>query len=100
MARPYIETYGSKEADGSPVRMAVMCPTTPIWQERVQQIVLRLVHEYGVDGGVYIDQIAAAEPKLCMNPPMGTPWAADRGGMKATGRCSIPCEQHCRQGVC
>ena len=31
---PYTETYGSKESDGSPVRLAVMCPTTAIWQER------------------------------------------------------------------
>ncbi len=69
---PYIETYGSKEADGSPVRLAVMCPATPLWQDRVQRIVLRLIHEYGVDG-VYIDQVAAEGPKLCLNPAHGHP---------------------------
>lgn len=92
---PYIETYGSKEADGSPVRMAVMCPTTSTWQERVQQIVLRLIHEYGVDG-VYIDQIAAAEPKLCMNPAHGHPlgggswWNEGYWQMLDTLRAALP----------
>lgn len=63
---PYIETYGSKESDGSPVRLAVMCPTTELWQTKVREIVLRLFQEYQVDA-VYIDQIAAAAPTLCMD---------------------------------
>jgi hypothetical protein len=64
--QPITETYGSKEADGSPVRLAVMCPTTAFWQDTVKGLVLRLLGEFGVDA-VYMDQIAAAEPVLCQD---------------------------------
>ena len=64
--QPFIESYGSKESDGSPVRFAVMCPSTTLWQDRVRGIVLRLIDEIGADG-VYIDQIAAAKPMPCMD---------------------------------
>jgi len=71
--KPYEEIYGSKESDGSPVRLAVMCPTTPLWQQKVKEIVLRLMSdEVGVDG-VYIDQIAAAAPRLCFDKSHGHP---------------------------
>jgi hypothetical protein len=73
--KPYTESYGSKETDGSPVRLGVMCPTTPLWQRTVKDIVLRLQNEMGVKG-VYIDQIAAAPPALCMDKAHGHP----RGG--------------------
>jgi hypothetical protein len=69
---PFVETYGSKEADGSPVRLAVMCPTTKLWQERVQGLVGRLFKECGTHG-VYIDQVAAAAPTLCADPGHGHP---------------------------
>lgn len=69
---PYLETYGSKEADASPVRLGVMCPTTELWQTRVRQIVLRLFDECGVRG-VYIDQVAAAAPTLCFDASHGHP---------------------------
>jgi hypothetical protein len=70
--KPYIETYGSKEADGSDVRLAVMCPSTELWQAKVREVVLRLMNEYGVHG-VYIDQIAAAPPVLCFDRSHGHP---------------------------
>jgi len=70
--KPFTEVYGSKEADGSPVRLGVMCPSTKLWQDKVNEIVLRLHNEEGVDG-VYIDQIAAAAPKLCMDAAHGHP---------------------------
>jgi len=63
---PYTESYGSKEADGNSVKLAVMCPSTSLWQNRVRDIVLRLFDECGVNG-VYIDQIAAAAPRLCFD---------------------------------
>ena len=76
--QPFIETYSSKESDGSPVRLAVMCPSTDLWKFRIREIVLRLMNECGVDG-VYIDQVAAAQPVLCMDgshghPPGGGHW--------------------------
>lgn len=61
---PIAESYSSKEADGSPVKLAVMCPSTACWQEKVTEIVSRLLNEVGVDA-VYLDQIAAAQPQLC-----------------------------------
>jgi len=70
--KPYLESYGSKESDGSPVQLAVMCPATPLWQAKVRQTVLRLMNEYGTKG-VYIDQIAAAAPVLCFDRGHGHP---------------------------
>lgn len=62
----YIEEYGSG------AKLAPMCPTTRVWRDKVQAIVLRLVGEYGVDG-VYIDQVAAAAPALCFDRTHGHP---------------------------
>ncbi len=70
--QPFVEIYGSKETNGEPVRLAVMCPTTRLWQDKVQAIVLRLLREEGTRG-VYIDQIAAAPPTLCMDASHGHP---------------------------
>ena len=70
--KPYTEAYGSLEEDGSKVEFAVMCPATALWQERIRDICLRLFSEYGVDG-VYIDQVAAMSPRLCMDPGHGHP---------------------------
>jgi hypothetical protein len=70
--KPFVEEYGSKEADGSPVRLGVMCPSTKLWQDTIRSIVLRLMNECGVKG-VYIDQIAAADPVLCVDHGHGHP---------------------------
>jgi hypothetical protein len=69
---PYLETYGSKETNGQPVRLGVMCPSTPLWQNTMSNIVLRLLRDCGTSG-VYIDQVAAAAPKLCMDRTHGHP---------------------------
>ncbi len=69
---PYVETYGSKEADQSKVRLAVMCPATELWKDRQRAIVLRLMTECHV-AGVYMDQIAAAKPVLCFDASHGHP---------------------------
>ncbi len=69
---PYLESYSSKEADGSRVRLGVMCPTTELWRTRQREIVLRLFNECGVRG-VYIDQVAAARPVLCFDRSHGHP---------------------------
>lgn len=69
-----IETYASREADGSPVELAVMCPATAVWRDTVTALTRRLFTECGVNG-IYIDQIAAAAPHLCFdiahNHPLG-----------------------------
>jgi hypothetical protein len=71
--KPCTETYGSKETDGNSVKLAVMCPATALWQGQVRDIVLRLFAECGVSG-VYIDQIAAAAPRLCFDAAHGHEW--------------------------
>ncbi len=68
--RPYVESYGSKESDGTPVKLAAMCPSTKLWQDRVGGIVLRLMGECGTRA-VYIDQVAAAKPRLCFDAAHG-----------------------------
>ncbi len=94
---PCTESYGSKETDGNSVKLAVMCPTTPLWQGRVSEIVLRLFNEYGVSG-VYIDQIAAAQPRLCFDASHGHPlggghwWTEGYGKMLDAIRAAKPAE--------
>jgi hypothetical protein len=70
--KPYTEMYGSKESDGSRVALAPMCPATNVWQDKVREVVLRLFTECGVKA-VYIDQIAAASPRLCFDASHGHP---------------------------
>jgi hypothetical protein len=67
---PYTESYGSKESDGNSVKLAAMCPSTALWQDRVRATVLRLFNEYGLNG-VYVDQVAAAQPRLCFDASHG-----------------------------
>jgi len=66
------ETYGSKETDGSKVTLAAMCPATELWRGRVKGIVLKLMRDCGTKA-VYIDQIAAAKPRLCFDASHGHP---------------------------
>ena len=63
----FTESYSSKEADGSPVVLAVMCPSTDFWQDTVKGITDQIFDRIGFDG-VYLDQIAAAKPQLCSDP--------------------------------
>jgi hypothetical protein len=69
---PFVESYDTKKADGTPVRMAVMCIATKFWQDELAGTISRLFNEENVDA-VYIDQIAAAQPALCVDPSHGHP---------------------------
>jgi len=64
--KPYLEEYGSGR------KLACMCPATPFWQKKVQEICQRLMTECGVNA-IYIDQIAAAAPQLCYDKSHGHP---------------------------
>ena len=64
--RYYTEVYGSKQ------ELVPMCLSQTYWQDKVQEIVMKLVAEEGVDG-VYIDQVAAASPVLCYDRSHGHP---------------------------
>jgi hypothetical protein len=91
----YIESYESKEADGSPVRLAVMCPSTRRWEDTIVSLIDRLVNDYGVDG-VYVDQVAAAPANLCFDPSHGHPlggghwWNDAYHDLLAEARSRIP----------
>ncbi|MDR0338042.1 MAG: DUF6259 domain-containing protein, partial [Planctomycetaceae bacterium] len=78
----WLESYGSRESDGSPVRLGVMCPSSEIWYKKLQELITRLTSandgQSGNDGNmgvkaVYVDQVAAAEPKLCFDKSHGHP---------------------------
>ena len=93
--KPNVEMYGSKNPDGSRVRLAVMCPATQLWQEKVGTIVDRLFSEVGV-ASVYIDQIAACRAKCCYDPAHGHPvgggrwWTAGYWQMMDQIRAKMP----------
>jgi hypothetical protein len=95
--QPYLESYGSKETNGQPVRLAAMCPTTALWQQTVRETVLRLLEGIGTSA-VYIDQVAAASPTLCMDPSHGHPlggghwWNEGYWHMLDTIRQAMPSE--------
>jgi hypothetical protein len=81
--QPRLESYSSKERDGSHVKLAAMCPVTPFWQAKLREIDLTLFNEYGVKG-VYMDQIAAARANLCFDASHGHPlggghWWGEKG---------------------
>jgi hypothetical protein len=51
---------------------AIMCPTTKVWQNKLSEIVTRMVSELGVNG-VYMDQTASCQPAYCFDPRHGHP---------------------------
>lgn len=72
----FTETYSSKEEDGSKVCLSIMCPSTALWQEKMAYTVGKLINDEGFDG-VYMDQIAAAQPYSCCDK--GHPHVAGGG---------------------
>ncbi len=51
-----------------------MCISQEFWRDTLHEIVMRLMTEVNVDG-VYMDQIAAARPRLCYDAGHGHPLA-------------------------
>ncbi len=68
--KPDGSTYS--EVYGSGVPLSPMCPQTQLWRNKIKEIVSELAREYGVSG-VYLDQIAAAAPSLCLDEEHGHP---------------------------
>ena len=67
----YIEVYGSKR------KLAPMCPYTKFWQDKINEVGHRLMHEVGFNG-IYLDQIGAAGARLCFDPSHGHPLGGGR----------------------
>ena len=61
------ETYRSTESDGSKVVLAVMCPGSQTWKDKITENDRTLAVDYGLNG-VYMDQIGAGAPVLCEDP--------------------------------
>ncbi len=57
--KPFLEVYPT-----SNIELAIMCPSTALWQEKQKEIIHTLFNDFGVDA-VYIDQIGAAQPYPC-----------------------------------
>lgn len=79
------ESYGSKETDGSDVKLAVMCPQSSVWNDTVRDICSRILTELNADA-VYIDQIAAAPPVLCCDPAHNHPSGGGHWWVEAYNR--------------
>lgn len=60
----YTEQHASHEKTGELCTLAMMCPTTEFWHDKISEVVGKLFYELGVDG-VYMDQIAASMPRPC-----------------------------------
>ncbi len=69
---PMLEYYCHHLPTGEPADSAVVCPHTKRWQDFNAEIVEMIVNDAGVDG-VYLDQIAAMPPALCMDKSHGHP---------------------------
>jgi len=61
---------------------AVMCPASPVFQRKMREVAVRLADEYGC-GGIYLDQIGAASPRLCFATNHGHPVGG--GGLWTAG---------------
>ena len=59
----YLENWGKRTFN-------VMCPATPMWQQKIAGICERIVGELGMDG-VYLDQTASHMVRHCFDPAHG-----------------------------
>ena len=80
-----IENYGAG--------LGIMCPTYPMWQEKIQGINRRLIDEAKVNA-VYWDQVGAAKPLACFaknhkHPGGFNNWVATYNSMLAKTRKDI-----------
>ena len=57
--KPFLESYPTSNID-----LAIMCPSSALWQEKMTEIMQTLFADFGVDA-VYIDQIGAAQAYPC-----------------------------------
>lgn len=80
------------------IPLAVMCPSTELWQNTVTGLVRRLVKDVNVDA-VYIDQIGAADAVICHAtnhphiPGGGNYWASGYRAMLSRCRDELRLDQ-------
>lgn len=91
--KPFIETYSSKEIDGTKVELSIMCPSTAVWQEKQKEIVGKLFNELDMDA-VYIDQIGAAKANPCADKNHPHPAGGGTWWVARLQQPARPCAPH------
>lgn len=69
---PIILKFEAKEKDGKLVELTAMCPSYQQWREKLVKLTADMFRELGVDA-IYLDQISARIPHLCMDESHGHP---------------------------
>ena len=69
---PIILRFESRETDGKLVELTAMCPSYQKWRDKLVKLTTDMFEELGVDA-IYLDQIAARIPHLCMDETHGHP---------------------------
>lgn len=69
---PETLVFESKRANGEPVKLAPMCPTGDTWKIMLTRLIDDMFVKYDFDA-IYLDQIAARVPHLCMDKSHGHP---------------------------
>lgn len=63
---PIILRFESRESDGERVRLTAMCPSDLVWREKLVKLITDMFNEMDIDA-IYLDQLAARIPLLCMD---------------------------------
>lgn len=61
-----ILTYESRKKNGDKVELSPMCPSYQLWRDKLTELITGMFKELDVDA-IYLDQIAARAPHLCMD---------------------------------
>lgn len=77
---PKTFSFESRESDGEMVKLAAMCPSDLVWREKIVRLITDMFRELDIDA-IYLDQLAARTPLLCMDethnhPKGGGSWWA------------------------
>ena len=65
-------SFESRESNGELVKLAPMCPSKDIWKNTLINLTVEMFEKYDFDA-IYLDQIAARVPHLCMDKEHGHP---------------------------
>jgi len=65
-------SFESRESDGELVKLAPMCPSKDIWKNTLVNLTGEMFEKYDFDA-IYLDQISARVPHLCMDKEHGHP---------------------------
>ena len=63
---PVILTYESKKKNGDSVELSPICPSYRLWRDKLTELTTKMFKELDVDA-IYLDQVAARVPHLCMD---------------------------------